>query len=108
MTGDRGWKRRQIVAALGGIAILAPAIARAQPRKVPLIGVLVPANPDSFRIPFEEGLRGLGHVPGRTVEIDFRSADGSPDRLPRLAAELVRRRVDILVGFQTPAVHALA
>jgi putative ABC transport system substrate-binding protein len=107
MTGDRKLKRRELLAAVGGIAIFAPLTARGQQRKAPLIGVLVPANPDTFRIPFEEGLRDLGYVAGRTIELDFRSADGSPDRLARLAAELVQRKVDILVGFQTPAVHAL-
>lgn len=106
MTGDRRSTRRALLAAMGGIAVFAPAIARAQQRKMPLVGVLVPANPDTFRIPFEDGLRKLGYVAGRTIEIDFRSADGAPDRLPRLAAELVQRKVDILVAFQTPAVHA--
>jgi len=106
MIGHRGLKRRDVLAVLGGIAIFAPLRTRAEQRKVPRIGVLVPANPDTFRIPFEEGLARLGYVPGRNILIEFRSADGQPDRLAVLAAELVRMKVDVLVAWQTPAAHA--
>jgi putative ABC transport system substrate-binding protein len=100
-----GLSRRKAVALMGGAAMAWPAAASAEQR-IPRIGVLVPANPDTFRIPFEQGLVKLGYVPGQNILVDFRSADGHPDRLPLLAAELVRRKVDLLVAFQTPAAHA--
>jgi putative tryptophan/tyrosine transport system substrate-binding protein len=99
-------KRRAFVTSLGGAAVVWPLGARAQAPKLPRIGVLVPANPETFRPPFEEGLRKLGHIPGETIVVDFRNADGHPQRLPALAAELVRLKPNVLVAFQTPAVHA--
>ncbi len=101
-----GWRRRDAVAALGAVALLVPNTVRAQASKPPRIGVLVPANPETFSIPFEEGLRERGYVVGRTVILEFRSAEGRPERLPALAAELVRLKVDVIVAFQTPAAHA--
>ncbi len=101
-----GWRRRDTVAALGAAALLPAHAARAQPVRPARIGVLVPANPDTFRIPFEEGLSARGYVVGRTVALEFRSADGHPERLPALAADLVRIKVDVIVAFQTPAAHA--
>lgn len=101
-----GWRRRDAVAALGAAALLVPEAVRAQSAKPPRIGALAPANADTFRIPFEEGLRERGYVVGRTIILEFRSAQGRPERLPALAAELVRLKVDVIVAFQTPAAHA--
>ncbi len=98
--------RREVVSGIGAAIVGAPFLARAQQGKIPKIGVLVPADPDTVRIPFEEGLSARGYIVGRTILIEFRSADGRPDRLAALAAELVRLKVDILVAFQTPAAHA--
>ncbi len=53
-----------------------------------------------------EGLRELGYVDGQTVRFDFRSAEGKPDALPQLAAELVRAKVDVIITNQTPAAIA--
>lgn len=103
----RAATRRDLLVLLGSSALLGASRAGGQQRRVPVIGVLVPANPDTFRIPFEEGLAKLGYVPGQNIVVDFRSADGRPDRLAVLAAELVRRKVDVLVAFQTPAAHAV-
>ena len=71
-----------------------------QPTKIPRIGYLIgtaasalAARTDAFR----QGLRGLGYVEGKNIIIEWRSADGKPDLLPGLAAELVRLKVDIIV-----------
>ena len=90
-----------------GILLLAivvvPLVADAQPRSVPRVGVLSPGKPppdDAFRQQerFEAGLRELGRTPGSNIVIDYRYADGSLDRLPALAAELVRIPVNVIVA----------
>ena len=77
--------------------LAAPLAAETQPRSVPRVGVLSPGKPppdDAFRQQerFEAGLRELGWMPGSNMVIDYRYADGNLDRLPTLAAELVRCR----------------
>jgi ABC-type uncharacterized transport system substrate-binding protein len=89
---------------------LAPLAAAAQPTgKVYRIGVLETmsatmntANLDAFR----QGLRELGYVEGQNFVMEYRSADGRPERFPGLATELVRLRVDLIVTRGTPAVLA--
>ena len=56
--------------------------------------------------PFREGLGDLGYIDGKNIQIEVRSAEGQDARLPELAAELVRSRVDVIVAVQTPAAHA--
>ena len=71
-----------------------------QPRKVSRIGFLIAASPSSIaaRIEaFRQGLRELGYVEGKNIVIEWRYAEGKLDRLPALAAELVRLKVDIIV-----------
>jgi putative tryptophan/tyrosine transport system substrate-binding protein len=71
-----------------------------QPAKIPRIGYLTGATPDgqSARIePFRQGLRELGYVEGKNIFIEHRYAEGKLDRLPALAAELVRLKVDVIV-----------
>jgi putative tryptophan/tyrosine transport system substrate-binding protein len=75
-------------------------IAEAQPTKVPRIGYLSSASPSAgaSRIQaFHQGLRELGYVEGKNVVIEYRYAEGKLDRLPALAAELVRLKVDVIV-----------
>ena len=85
-------------------ALAAPLSARApQAGKVPRVGVLSPGNPppgDAFhqRDRFETGLSELGWKPGSNIVIDYRYAEGKLDRLPGLAAELVRLPVDVIVA----------
>ena len=84
-------------------ALAAPLAAEAQPRSVPRVGVLSPGKPppdDAFRQQerFEAGLRELGWMPGSNIVIDYRYADGNLDRLPTLAAELVRMPVNVIVA----------
>jgi putative ABC transport system substrate-binding protein len=78
-----------------------------QPAKVHRIGVLVSANATFPRDGFLQGLREFGYVEGKNIAIEYRSADGRFDRLPGLAAELVRFKVDVIVASSNPAIIAL-
>lgn len=93
--------RRTFVGAVAGTFLIAPlAIEAQQAGKVPRIGYLNPnaatANPRLFEA-FRQGLRDLGYVEGRNLQIEFRSAEAKPERLQVLAAELVALRVDVIV-----------
>ena len=76
-----------------------------QPDRVRRIGVLVGDSLEPLGR-FREGLGDLGYIDGKNIQIEVRSAGGQDTRLPELAAELVRSRVDIIVAVQTPAAHA--
>jgi putative ABC transport system substrate-binding protein len=102
--------RRTFIGGVAGGLLAAPLAARAQQvAKVYRIGILetIPAarnasNLDALR----KGLRDLGYVEGRNLVIEYRSADGRPERFPDLAAELVRLKVDLIVTRGTPAASA--
>ena len=100
-------RRREFITLLGGAATW-PFAARAQ-QTMPVIGVLSAEWPnlisDRLRA-FHDGLRETGHVQGRNLAIEYRWAEGRNDRLPALAAELVRRQVTVIVATRTPAVLA--
>ena len=64
------------------------------------------ADAESFRTALREGLRNSGYVEGQNVLIDLRSADGKLDLLPKLAAELVALKVDVIVALYTPCALA--
>src|SRR5438876_1123237 len=88
---------------------MTPRAAGAQPAKVARIGYLSPlsASADSTHSEaFRQGLRDLGYVEGQNAVIEARYADGKFARLPDLAAELVRLKVDVIVAAPTPAVRA--
>jgi len=84
------------------------AVAQAQQPKIPRIGFLAPSS-SSFITPlveaFRQGLRELGWIEGHNITIDYRWAEGKPERLPDLAAELVRLKVDVIVTAGEPAVR---
>jgi len=80
-----------------------------QPTKIPRIGFLGAASPYAIaaRIEaFRQGLRELGYVEGKNIIIEYRYAEGKYDRLPALAAELVRLKVDIIISGSEPATRA--
>ena len=74
-----------------------------QPKKIPRLGFLSPTSDDSRVEAFRQGLRELGYVEGQNIAIEYRSADGKFDRLPDLALELVRLKVDVVVAVVTQA-----
>ena len=100
--------RRRFIALLGG-AIVLPCVAAAQQKAMPVIGYLASGSPGLAPTPavFLEGLSETGYVEGQNVAIEYRWAEGRYDRLSALAADLVGRKVDvILAGGNAPAVAA--
>src|SRR5260370_26123882 len=99
---------RDLLALLGGMAVLSPRPGAAQQGKVQVIGVLVIGSPGSERFwrLFRDSMRGLGYLEGQNVRYEFRSDQGQASRLPDLAAELVRLKVDLIVTWFTPAARA--
>ena len=97
-------RRREFIKAVAGSAAAWPFMARAQQSKVARIGVLYigTADAESFKKELGEGLRELGYVDGQNIAFEFRSAEGRLDRLPELAAELVRLKVDVIVALYVP------
>ena len=101
-------RRRDLLALLGGAAAAWPIASAAQQPKVPTIGVLVvgSAGSQQFWRMFREALRERGYVEGQTIRFEFRSDQGQAGRLPELAADLVRLKVDVIVSWFTPATRA--
>jgi putative ABC transport system substrate-binding protein len=102
-------RRREFMTLMGGAATAWPIAARAQPFTMPAIGVLGSASAQGFAPQleaFRKSLGRAGYVEGRNVAIEYRWADSDYGRLPKLAEELIRRRVDVIVASGPPAAVA--
>jgi putative ABC transport system substrate-binding protein len=100
-------RRREFITVLGGAAAAWPLAAGAQ-SKVARIGTLYIglADAESFKKELREGFRELGYVEGQNITFEFRSAEGKLERLPELASELVRLKVDVIVALYVPCALA--
>jgi len=99
-------KRREFIAGLGGAAAW-PLAAHAQQPAMPVIGFLDGREPDSLRERLRgmrQGLKDTGYVEGENVAIVYRYAENQSERLPELAAELVQRRVSVIIASGGPAI----
>jgi putative tryptophan/tyrosine transport system substrate-binding protein len=97
-------RRRFLLTSLAGVVAAPLAIEAQAAGKVPRVGYLFYGSPgpsqeiDAFR----QGLRDLGHIEGQSIAVEYRFASGQVERYPRLAAELVRMNVDVIVASATP------
>jgi putative ABC transport system substrate-binding protein len=104
-------KRRDFITLLGGAAASWPLAAPAQQPAMPMVGLLRSGTLTDVYVPprvtaFRQGLKEAGFVEGQNVAIEYRSDEGQTDRLPLLMADLLRRQVALIVGFNTPAALA--
>jgi putative ABC transport system substrate-binding protein len=104
-------RRREFITLLGGAAVAWPLAARAQQRAIPVIGLLNGGAPEanaSSKAAFLQGLKETGYVENQNVAIEDHFADFRNERLPALAADLVRHRVSVIFSFGGPAASIAA
>jgi putative ABC transport system substrate-binding protein len=103
-------RRRDFISLIGGVVATWPLATRAQQPQMPVIGFLGTSSPELYAIRlsvFREGLKEAGYVEGQNVSIEYRWAQDDVGRLPALAADLVQRRVNVIVaGSGTPGAVA--
>jgi ABC-type uncharacterized transport system substrate-binding protein len=98
-------RRRDLLAGVAATAAARPLAARAQKKAMPVIGFLGVPSPGPYALlvaAFRQGLRETGYTEGQNVAIEYRWAEGSYDQLPELAADLVRRKVDLIATIGGP------
>ena len=98
-------RRREFITLLSGAAALWPLASRAQQQSLPVVGILSAQSQQSeaaLLAEWEKALNDTGYASGRSVLFEYRFADGQGDRLPMMAADLVRRQVAVLVANTTP------
>ena len=102
-------RRRDFIKGIAGPAVVWPLVAHAQQPTVPVVGVLDPRLPgnvqDLLRV-FRQGLKDTGYVEGENLALEYRWAENQMDRLPTLAADLVRRRVAVIAAISPAAAVA--
>jgi putative ABC transport system substrate-binding protein len=102
-------RRREVITLIGGTAVAWPLAVRAEQPASRVIGFLGGADPVGYAVLVEalrSGLRDHGYVEGQNVRIEYRWAQGQYERLPALAADLIGRKVDIMITQGTPAALA--
>jgi ABC-type uncharacterized transport system substrate-binding protein len=102
-------RRREFIKVIAGSAVAWPVAARAQPSAIPVVGFLNAASAQVYTrqlAAFLKGLSETSYVDGRNVTIEYRWAEGHNDRLPLMAADLVRRQVTVIAATTTPAALA--
>src|SRR4051812_23213627 len=104
-----GIRRREVIALLGGVAAGWPHAARAQQPAMRVVGFLNSSSlrDSDYRVKaLRRGLREVGYIEGQNVSIEYRWAEGHYERLPSLAADLVRRQVSVIAVTSTPGAMA--
>jgi putative ABC transport system substrate-binding protein len=99
-------RRREFLTLLGGAVAAWPLVARAQQMRTHRVGILAQDLQPGLLETFRDELRKLGYIEGSSVSLELRNAAGRSERLPALAEELLRLKVEVIVSINTPAALA--